>query len=312
MGGLTGNDIGRAFGQAAILIVAAPLVNGVVRATKASMQRRRGPGLLQHYRDLAKLFRKGAVFSADASWISRVAPVVVFAVMAVLALIVPSVFGAAPLGFMGDVFALIGFLALARFFLALLGLDAGSAFGGEGSSREMALASIFEPALALAVVVTALGCGTSQIGAASAVLESGGGLSLSAAHAFLFCAFFLLAIAETGRVPVDNPDTHLELTMIHEGMLLEASGPYLGLLAWASMIKQFLLLSLIVALFLPWAPDAPGLRALGWLVKVVFLAVALGVAETITAKMRLFKLFDYASLATGLSALALLFVTVLR
>lgn len=309
---MTPRDIGWAAAQAAILILAAPLVNGVVRATKASLQRRRGPGLLQHYRDLIKLFRKGAVFSADASWISRAAPLVVGAVMALLALLVPSVFGLSPIGFAGDLFAVIGLLALARFFLALLGLDAGSAFGGEGSSREMALATIFEPALALAVVVIALGGGTSQIGEASALIESGGGVGLTAAHAFLFCAFFLLAIAETGRVPVDNPDTHLELTMIHEGMLLEASGPYLGLLAWASMIKQLLLLSLIVALFIPWAPVEPGLRALGWAVKVLFLAVALGIAETLTAKMRLFKLMDYASMATGLAALALLFVVALR
>lgn len=303
-------DIVLAAAQSLAVIAAAPLVNGVARATKASLQRRHGPGLLQHYRDLAKLFRKDAVFSRDASWISRVGPFVVFGATAASTWLVPSMLKTAPLGFAGDLFAVLYLLALARFFLALQGLDAGSAFGGEGSSREMALASIFEPPLALVLIVLALGTGSTQIAGISAIMEQGQGHALSAAQPFLLCAFFMLVVAETGRVPVDNPDTHLELTMVHEGMLLEASGPYLALLSWASMIKQAVLLSLAVDLFFPWAGGPPALVAAGWLVKVVFLAIVLGFAETLTAKMRLFKLLDYSTISMGLAFLGLFFLVV--
>lgn len=296
--------------QCAAVIAIAPLVNGIVRAAKASFQRRRGPGLFQHYYDLSKLLRKDAIFSRDASWISRVAPFVVFAAMAALTALVPSIFRVTPFGFAGDLFAVLYLLALARFFQALLGLDAGSAFGGEGSSREMALATIFEAPLALVLIVLALATGSTQIEGMSAAVEEGHGHALLAAQPFLLCAFFLLVIAETGRVPVDNPDTHLELTMIHEGMLLEATGPYLALLSWASMIKQTVLLSLVVSLFLPWTHPHPALAVVVWFLKVALLSILLGFAETMAAKMRLFKLIDYSTMAMGLALLSLFFLVV--
>ncbi len=310
MGGVTWTTVGLAAAQSAVLILAAPLVNGVVRATKASFQRRRGPGLLQHYFDLAKLFRKDAIFSRDASWISRAAPCVVFGATAALTALVPSVPRAAPLGFVGDLFALLYLMALARFFQALLGLDAGSAFGGEGSSREMALATVFEAPLALTLIVPALATGTTQLADICAAVERGHGHALLAAQPFLAGALFLLVIAETARVPVDNPDTHLELTMVHEGMLLEASGPYLALLSWASMIKQIVLLTLAVNLFVPWSPSSLAMAGLAWFLKVILLAILLGFAETMTAKMRLFKLLDYSTISMGLAVLGLFFIVV--
>jgi formate hydrogenlyase subunit 4 len=273
----------------------APLLAGVIKQIKARLQSRLGPPLLQPYYDLAKRLRKDAVISEHASWIFRATPFIVFAAVAAAAVLVPVVTTALPLGFLGDIIALVYLFALARFFTALAGLEAGSAFGGMASSREMVVSSLAEPTMMLAVFSVALTSGSISLGPAIAHLAASGTGAITPTHVLAFGALFVVFLAETGRIPIDNPDTHLELTMIHEGMLLEFSGRGLALMEWAAQAKQFLYLALLVNFFLP-AGIAAGL---GWLdlavagatlaVKLGLLAVLVAVVESSVAKLRFFR-----------------------
>ena len=218
---------------------------------KARLQVRRGPGILQPYQELLKLFRKGMVIPETASWIFDATPYVVFATAAIAGLMVPMVSAEAPLGLFGGVLAVVYLLGLGRFFLALGGLDTGSSFGGLGSSREMTIAALAEPAMMLAVFTVAIGANSTSL---TEVARTSVGTTwhfLAPAQMLACAALFLVLIAETGRIPVDNPATHLELTMIHEAMILEYSGPYLGLIEWGAWIKQLLLMTLMINCFLP-------------------------------------------------------------
>ena len=293
-------------GQAVLLALAAPLVAGLVKTAKARLQNRRGPRLVQPYYDLAKLFRKDSVVSPTVSWVFGVAPVVYFAVACGGAALSPALAALlpAPAVSFADLFMLLYLFALGRFFLALAAVDAGSAFGGMGGSREMFIAVLAEPAILLALLTAALPAKTTVLsGIAAQAAVSPWGL----ANVFAAAAFFIVLIAETGRIPVDNPDTHLELTMIHEGMVLEYSGRPLGLIFWAAAIKQLVMITLFAVLFLPAAPSEWALAAQAGLLvlKVAVTALGLALAETLTNKMRLFRVPAFMAVAGMLSLLAL-------
>ena len=298
--------------QTVLLLVLAPLITGCIRNWKAKLQNRRGPRVWQPYFDLAKFLRKDMVISEHASWIFAAAPYVVFISSLLAGLMVPLVSTRAPLSLFGGVLAVIGLLALGRFFLALGGLDPGSAFGGMGSSREMTISAMAEPALMLAIFTVAITAGSTDLSRIVAT-EHGPALRLlNPAHLMAFAALFIVLLAETGRVPVDNPATHLELTMIHEGMLLEYSGRYLAFLEWGASIKQLLLMALLVNVFLPVGlPAEDSAVWFGWglavfLGKILLLSAAVVLVETANAKLRLFRVPDLLSASFVLATLALL------
>jgi formate hydrogenlyase subunit 4 len=303
-------DRSTAIVQLVLMLAIAPLVTGVIRTMKARLQVRRGPGILQPYQELLKLFRKGMVIPDTASWIFDATPYVVFATAAIAALMVPMVAAEAPLGLFGGVLALVYLLGLGRFFLALGGLDTGSSFGGLGSSREMTIAALAEPAMMLAVFTVAIGANSTSLTEMARTSVGTTWHFLAPAQMLACAALFLVLIAETGRIPVDNPATHLELTMIHEAMILEYSGPYLGLIEWGAWIKQLLLMTLLINCFLPvglpsaWSLEVvPGLVFL--LLKLLLLACAIVGVETANAKMRLFRVPELLAVAFTLAALAL-------
>ena len=278
--------------QFLIIILFSPLVNGVIKKVKANMQGRKGPGVLQPYFDLARLLKKDMVVSTVTSWIFKAAPYIVFVSTMAAAMIVPVVSMQLPYAAMGDVIALIYLFALARFFMALAGLDAGTAFGGEGSSREMTIAILVAPMMSLALFTAAISAGSTNI----AVIAGQQGAIYSPSHLLALAAFTVAIIAETGRVPVDNPDTHLELTMIHEGMILEYSGRYLALMEWAHYMKQMILFTLAVDIFFP-AGLAEGSSPAGlilplgiYAVKMLGMAVLMAAVESTRAKVRFFQL----------------------
>ncbi len=299
--------------QTLLLLALAPLISGCIKNWKAKLQTRRGPRVWQPYLDLVKFLRKGMVISEHASWIFRAMPYVLFISTLLAGLMMPLVSVSAPLSLFGGVLALVGLLALGRFFLALGGLDPGSAFGGMGSSREMTIAAIAEPALMLAVFTVAITADKSTN--LSQMLLAAQGPTwklLNPAHVLAFAALFIVLLAETGRVPVDNPATHLELTMIHEAMILEYSGRYLALIEWSASIKQLILMALLVNVFFPvgiatsLTPAALGLSMACFVGKLLLLAGAVVLVETTNAKLRLFRVPDLLSAAFILAALALL------
>lgn len=296
--------------QVVLVLALAPLLNGVIKAIKARLQTRRGPGVLQPYRDLSKWLRKESVESEHASWVFRSTPAITLAAV-VLALLAAPVLTTAPaLGGALDAIVVVALLALGRFWQALSGLDTASNFGGMGSSREVTFAALIEPALLLVLFATALRAGTTQLGQMSATLAGAGAAVLTPAHLLAAAALLVVVIAETGRVPVDNPDTHLELTMVHEGMLLEYAGRPLGMLVYAALLKQALVMTLLVNLFLPWGiaaeatPVALALALALYLVKMAGLGALLAVIESAYAKLRIFKVPDLLGAAFLLALLS--------
>lgn len=287
------------FAQAIIILVLAPLIAAIIKKVKARLQNRRGPGLLQVYYDLTKLLAKDSVISPTTSWLFLVAPFIYFASAFAGSNFIPLLSVGTNGQVFGDMFVLIYSLAIGRFFLALASLDSGSAFGGMGGSREMYISVLVEPALLLALLTVAVRADSSLVAMAGVA----GLQPLTLSYIFAAIAFFIVVIAETGRIPVDNPDTHLELTMIHEGMVLEYSGRHLGLILWGSAIKQTAVLLLFVIFFLPWS--ITGLPALDVMLKLVLSAIALAVAETLTNKMRLFRVPAFLGVSCLLSLLAL-------
>lgn len=297
--------------QTVLILVLSPLVTGFIRVFKARLQTRRGADILQPYRDLYKLLRKDMVVPETASWIFTATPYVLFATTLLAGLLIPAVAANAPLSLFGGALAMVYLLALGRFFLALGGLDTGSSFGGLGSSREMTISAIAEPALMLALFTVALGAGSTNL---STVAQSALGQSwrfLAPSQMLAFAALFIVLIAETGRIPVDNPTTHLELTMIHEAMILEYSGPYLALIEWSAAMKQLILMALLVSVFFPFGLSATWsaatlLSLALFCVKLLLLASVVVLVETTNAKMRLFRVPELLAVAFVLSALALI------
>lgn len=303
--------------QMTIVLAAAPLLSGLVRKAKARLLRRQGPSLLQPYRDLARLMRKEAVVAEGASWLFRAAPYLVFAATWVAAALVPTFAGGLVFSWTADLIAIIALLGTARFFLALAGMDVGTAFGGIGSSREMMISSFAEPAMMLTMFALALVAGSTQLATVSAVLATPEvGLRVSLGMALI--ALVIVAIAENTRIPVDNPATHLELTMVHEAMVLEYSGRHLAMIELASMLKLVLYLSLIACVFVPWgiAPAGASAQAFAagaalWAAKLGLGGLLLALFEASIAKMRVFRVPDFlgAALMLGLLGTLLLFVS---
>ena len=299
--------------QTLLLLLLAPLVSGIIRNWKAKLQNRRGPRPWQVYLDLAKFLRKDMVISENASWIFSFAPYVLFSSALLAGLMVPMLAAPAPLSLFGGALALVGLLALGRFFLALAGLDPASAFGGMGSSREMTLSAIAEPALMLAIFTVAITAESTDLSQICRSTQSATWRLLNPAHVLAFAAMFVVLLAETGRVPVDNPATHLELTMVHEAMLLEYSGRYLAFMEWGASIKQLVLMTLLANVFVPVGLAVPGtgpgalvMSLLAYLAKLLALSAAVVLVETTNAKLRLFRVPDLLSAAFVLATLALL------
>ncbi|MBI1878451.1 MAG: NADH-quinone oxidoreductase subunit H [Chloroflexi bacterium] len=297
--------------QLLVVALGAPLLVGVVRRVKARLQGRRGAGIFQPYADLWKLLAKEAIISENTSWIFRFTPYILAATMLLSALVVPVLTTQTAFGFIGNIIVLMYLFLLGTFFLALAGLDAGSAFGGMGSSREMAVAALAEPTVMIAIFAIALRVGTTSLNNIITQSAADSLLLLNPGHLLAFVAFFIVALAETGRLPVDNPATHLELTMIHEAMILEYSGRYLALIEWAAGMKLFLFLTLLANLFFPWgvaltlAPAALGIAYVALALKLGLLALLIALLETAVAKLRLFRVPE---LLSGSFTLALLAV----
>jgi formate hydrogenlyase subunit 4 len=296
--------------QAIGLLAVAPLLKTTIKKMKARLQNRQGPPLWQGYYDLAKLLRKEPVRSETASWVYVAGPRVYFGAAVAATTLLPVLVAAAPLEAAGGILLLVGALALGRFALATAALDTGSAFGGMGASRDMTIAALAEPALMLGLFTSALAAGSLNLGVlVRNVLEHG--VTFHPSDLLAFAGLFIIVIAETGRIPVDNPATHLELTMIHEAMVLEYSGPDLALVEWASAVKELLYLTLLVDLFMPAgiamtvAPGAIALAVVAWAGKVLLLAVAVTLAESTNAKLRLFRVPELVSISLGLAFLAL-------
>ncbi len=294
--------------QFIIILIFSPFIQGVIKKLKANMQGRVGPGIFQPYYDLIRLFQKDMVISGVSSWIFRATPYIVFTSTVTAAMIVPVITTSYRFGMIGDVIALIYIFALGRFFMALAGLDAGTAFGGEGSSREMTVAILVEPMMVLSIFTAAISAGSTNVARIAEVQN----VFYSPSHILALAAFIIAIIAETGRIPVDNPDTHLELTMIHEGMILEYSGKYLALMEWAHYMKQMLLFTLAVDIFFPVGisntTELSGLAISSalYLLKMLFMAFLMAMVESTRAKMRFFQLPALLGGAFVLAVLSLL------
>jgi formate hydrogenlyase subunit 4 len=303
--------------QIVLVLALAPLLSGVTRKIKARLLRRRGASIVQPYRDLLKLIRKETVVAENASWLFRAAPYAIFATTWVAATLVPTFATGLTLSGAADLIVIVALLGTARFLLALAGLDVGTSFGGIGSSREMMFASLAEPAMLMAVFTISLFAGSTELSSISAVmLGPNAGLSISLGLALI--ALIIVAIGENARIPVDNPATHLELTMVHEAMILEYSGRHLAVIEAAAEVKLLLYCSLIACVFVPWgtAPIGAGILAyaLGfgaYAAKLAVLAFLLVLFETAVAKMRVFRVPEFLGVALmlGLLGTILLFVS---
>ena len=303
--------------QALLFIAAAPLLAGWLQRVKCHMQNRAAPAVWQPYRDLLKLTRKKLLLAENASWLFRAVPYVVFGATLLAAAVVPLIAVRLPTAAIADVIVLVGFFALARFFTALAGLDIGTAFGGMGASREMMVAALAEPAMLMAVFTMSMTAHTTNLSVTTEFILNAG-LVLRTSFLFALLALAMVAVAESSRVPVDNPATHLELTMLHEAMILEYGGRHLALIEWASQIKLMIYSVLIVDFFFPWgiATEFTALALASGLIavtaKLMGIAVLLVVWETVMAKMRLFRVPQFLGFALMLGLLAMLTHVVLE
>jgi formate hydrogenlyase subunit 4 len=305
------------FGQILLVLLLAPLLTGYVRKVKAHLLRRRGPPIVQPYRDLLKLIRKEVVLADNASWVFRVAPYLIVATTLVAAALVPTFATGLAISPAADLIAIVALLGSARFVLALAGLDIGTSFGGIGSSREMMIASLAEPAMLMIVFTVSLLAGSTQLSSVAAFMQ-GPDVGLRVSLAMSLMALIMVALAENARIPVDNPATHLELTMIHEAMILEYSGRHLAVIEMAAALKLLLYLSLISCMFVPWGVATAGQGFIAYAIGLGFYVIKLAVGgfllavfETVTAKMRVFRVSDFLGVALmlGLLAALLLFVS---
>jgi formate hydrogenlyase subunit 4 len=303
--------------EMALVLLLAPLLIGFTRKVKARLLRRVGPSIIQPYRDLARLMRKEVVLAENASWLFRAAPYLIFAATWVAASLVPTFATGLMFSWTADLLAIIALLASARFFLALAGMDVGTAFGGIGASREVMIASLAEPAMLLIIFTLALIAGSTQLSTVAAVMASSEvGLRVSLGLALV--ALIMVAIAENARIPVDNPATHLELTMVHEAMVLEYSGRHLAMIEFAAALKLLLYISLIACVFMPWGLSFAGAGPISYIVsttayvaKLALGGALLALFETAVAKMRVFRVPDFlgAALMLGLLGALLLFMS---
>ncbi len=310
-------DILVQLGQLLLVLLLAPLLTGYVRRIKAHLLRRRGPDLIQPYRDLHKLLRKEVVLAENASWVFRSAPYLIFATTWVAAALVPTFATGLAFSPAADLIAIVALLGSARFMLALAGLDVGTSFGGIGSSREMMIASLAEPALLMIAFTLSLLAGSTQLSSVATFMQ-GPDVGLRVSLAMALVGLVMVAVAENARIPVDNPATHLELTMVHEAMILEYSGRHLAVIEAAASLKLLLYLSIIGCVFAPWgvAVAGQGFAAYAaslpvYVAKLAAGGFALAIFETVIAKMRVFRVSEFlgAALMLGLLAALLLFVS---
>ena len=296
--------------QALVALALAPGLVGFVRWWKARLQGRQGSPPWLVYYDLRKLFGKEVVMSKNASWIFRFTPYLVFSSTVAVTLLIPLVAAPLPFDRIGDLLLVVYLLLLGTFFLALAGLDPGTAFGGMGASREMTIAAIAEPTIALSIFGLAIGAGSTNLGRIVAETLAHPSAAISPGHLLGFAALFIVMLAETGRLPVDNPSTHLELTMIHEAMTLEYSGRYLALIEWAAALRLLIFFSLLANMFAPWGvattltPVAVGIAAVALISKLAALGVVVALLETRIAKLRLFRVPELLAVSFVLALLA--------
>lgn len=297
--------------QLLILIGLSPAFAGWVKVVKCRLQGRSAPGILQPYRDIRRLFIKDVVLAENASWIFRFTPYLAFGVTVLAGGIIPLVSVDLPLAATADIIALVMLFAIIRFFTALAGMDIGTAFGGMGASREMMISSLAEPAMLMAVFTVSLASSSTSLTQMVTTMGQGQ-FMIRPSLAFALIAFIMIALAETGRIPVDNPATHLELTMIHEAMILEYSGRYLALIEWAGMMKLMLFFSLGIAAFCPWGIAAGGdllalmLGVVFFVLKLMLGGVIMVLIETGMAKMRIFRVSEYLGSAFLLATLGMM------
>jgi formate hydrogenlyase subunit 4 len=289
--------------QVALVISIAPLLSGFISKLKNNLRMRQGASVLQPYYNLFKLLRKDEVVSKNSSWIFAYSPAVVLASAISACFLLPMLNSSLSFNAMGDILVIFFILSLGRFFLALAGLDAASAFGGIGSSREMFISSIFEPAAFISVFVLSMNCGSTSVMAVS------GAHAMRASALLAGVAFFLVAIAETSRIPVDNQETHLELTMVHEAMVLEYSGRSLALIELAGHIRQVIYFVILSWFFLPLTVD-PMLEAWLFFFKIGIVGLAVASIEVSFAKMRLFRVVDFGSFTFFIALLAAVFASI--
>jgi formate hydrogenlyase subunit 4 len=310
-------DIAIQGGQMLLVLLLAPLLTGFVRKVKARLLRRQGAPIIQPYRDLGRLLRKEVVLADNASWLFRVAPYLIFAATWVAAALVPTFATGILFSGAADLITIAALLGSVRFFLALAGMDVGTSFGGIGSSREMMIASLAEPAMLMIVFTLALIARSTQLSTISNVMLSAH-VGLRISLGMVLVGLIIVALAENARIPVDNPATHLELTMVHEAMVLEYSGRHLAVIEMAASLQLLLYVSLIACIFVPWgmaeASAGPGAYVIGgatYAGKLAVGGVLLALSETVIAKMRVFRVpvFLGAALMLGLLGTLLLFVS---
>lgn len=297
--------------QVLTILVAAPIFVGWVRVLKCWSQGRASAGVFQPLRDISRLLMKDTVLAENASWIFTATPYIVFGAVVMAGAIIPVISVDLPLSAASDIIALVALFAIARFFLALAGMDIGTAFGGMGASREMMVASLAEPAMLMSIFTVSLVSNSTSLSQMAHVMTMDPVL-LRPSLAFALLSFVLVALAETGRIPVDNPATHLELTMIHEAMVLEYSGRHLALIEWAGMMKLFLFAAIAISCFLPWGIAMKGdatMLPLSFLllgVKLAFIGVFIVAIETVMAKMRIFRVPEFLGSAFLFATLGML------
>jgi formate hydrogenlyase subunit 4 len=297
--------------EVALAILLAPLLSGWVSQCRAWLQNRRGPGLLQPYRVLAKLFEKEVVLAHNASSLFRSSPYLIFGCLVLAAAIVPTLGTDLPLNPAADAIALVGLLALARFFIALAGMDVGTAFGSLGARREMMVGFLAEPALLMVLFTASLISHSTSLSTIVGTLAHRE-FVIYPSMAFAGVAFTMVSLAENARIPVDNPATHLELTMIHEAMVLEYSGRHLAMIEWAASLKLFVYSCIGLALFFPFGVAQGGdwlglfLALPAFAAKLAVGGAALAAIEMVSAKMRIFRAPEFLGTAFMLAVLALL------
>jgi len=297
--------------QTLLAILLAPILMGWVNQCRAWLQGRSAPPLTQPYRTLRKLFHKDAVIAHHASPLLRFAPYMIFACMALAAGIVPTLANDLPFSPAADVIALVGIFALARVFLALAAMDIGTAFGSLGARREMLVSFLAEPALLMVFFTASLISHSTELPVIVETLALRQ-FAIYPSLAFAAVAFWMVSVAENARIPVDNPGTHLELTMIHEAMILEYSARHLALIEWAVALKLFTYSALGIALFLPWGiapqgnPGALPLALAAMILKLLIGGAALALIETVSAKLRLFRVPEFLATAFLLAVLGML------
>lgn len=298
--------------QFALMLVLAPLVTGLVRKFKARLNGRIGASPLQPYRDLWRLLQKQPVVADTASPVFFAAPLIAFLAIWLASGLVPAIATDLALAPTADLVVLVALLAVARFATALGGLDVGTAFGGIGASRDMMIAALAEPAMLMVIFTLSLVAGSTALPRIVGFM-AGGGVGIEISLALALIALLMVAIAENGRIPIDNPATHLELTMVHEAMVLEYSGPHLALAEAAQMLKLQTYLSLVAAIFVPWgialvdSPDGLMIGLAAYLIKLAAGAAGLALFEVTIAKMRVFRATEFLGGALLLSLLAAIF-----